>query len=311
MIKNLVLSGGGQAGFSYIGVMKYLEETGYINNIENILGVSVGSIFSLMISLNINSKQFGNLLTIVNTEMGEINIHNILSFFDTFGIDNGERITKLIKACIKIKLNNENATFEDLYNYNKNRKLLILATNLTQNDKTIFSFDQTPNVELWKAVRASCTYPLYFQPIEIDNDLYVDGGVSCNYPIYYFKDDIKNTIGISFIYCNNNDNDNDNNNKKNDFINYISSIFKVIIGSLEKHIIELYKDNTIQIEIPLSYIVDYKLSRERKEEIYEIGYNDFKKKWKAKFPDDIPSETNSNYHENWEDELEDIRSHMN
>jgi NTE family protein len=200
MIKNLVLSGGGQAGFSYIGVMKYLEETGHINTIQNILGVSIGSIFSLMITLNMNSKQFGNLLTLVNTEMGEINIHNILSFFDTFGIDDGDRITKLIKACIKVKLGNENATFEDIHNYNKNKNLLIFATNLTKKEKTIFSFDKTPTVELWKAVRASCTYPLYFQPIKIDDDLYVDGGVSCNYPIYYFKDDIENTLGISFLY---------------------------------------------------------------------------------------------------------------
>jgi|694.fasta_scaffold79801_2 predicted acylesterase/phospholipase RssA len=308
MITNLVLSGGGQAGFSYIGVMRYLEETGHINNIKNILGVSIGSIFSLMITLNINSKQFGNLLKLVNTEMGEINIHNILSFFDTFGIDDCERITKLIKACIKVKLGNENATFEDINNYNKNKNLLIFTTNLTKKEKTIFSFDKTPHVELWKAIRASCTYPLYFQPIKIDDDLYVDGGVSCNYPIYYFKDDIENTLGISFLYTNNN---NENDMKKNDFVNYISSIFMVIIGSLEKHIIELYKEHTIQLEIPISYITDYKMSRESKEEIYELGYNEFKKEWKTKFPDDIPSETASHYNENWENELEDIRSHMN
>jgi NTE family protein len=306
MIKNLVLSGGGQAGFSYIGVMKYLEETGYINNIQNILGVSIGSIFSLMITLNMNSKQFGNLLTLVNTEMGEINIHNILSFFETFGIDDGERITKLIKACIKVKLGNENATFEDLHNYNKNKNLLIFATNLTKKEKTIFSFDKTPNVELWKAVRASCTYPLYFQPIKIEDDLYVDGGVSCNYPIYYFKDDIENTLGISFLYSNNDN----NHNKKNDFVNYISSIFMVIIGSLEKHIVELYKEHTIQLEVPISYILDYKMSRESKEAIYELGYTEFKKGWLLKFKDDLPSETSSHYNENWEEELEDIRSQL-
>jgi len=307
MIKNLVLSGGGQAGFSYIGVIKYLEETGHINNIQNILGVSIGSLFSLMISLNINSKQLGNLLTLVNTEMGEINITNILSFFDTFGVDNGERITKLIKACIKVKLGNENATFEDLHNYNNDRNLLVLATNLTKQERTIFSFEKTPHVELWKAVRASCSYPLYFQPIKIDEDLYVDGGVSCNYPIYYFKNDIDNTLGISFIHLADN-----SNNKKSDFVDYISSIFKVIIGSLEKHIIELYKEHTIQIKIPLSYLVDYKISRERKEELYELGYNEFKREWLLKFADDTSSEqsNNNDINNNWEDELEDIRSHL-
>jgi predicted acylesterase/phospholipase RssA len=310
MIKNLVLSGGGQAGFSYIGVMRYLEETNYINNIENILGVSIGSIFSLMISLNINSKQFGNLLTLVNTEMGEINIHNVLSFFHNFGIDDGDRITKLIKACIKVKLSNENATFTDLYNFNKNKNLLILATNLTKKERTIFSYDNTPNVELWKAVRASSSYPLYFHPVKIDDDLYVDGGVSCNYPIYYFKDDIENTLGISFDFVI--DTDDNISNKNTDFVDYISSIFKVIIGSLEKHIIELYKEHTIQLKIPFLYTVDYKLSRQRKEEIYDLGYNEFKKEWLAKFANDTSSETSNNcvINNNWEEELEDIRSHL-
>jgi NTE family protein len=307
MITNLVLSGGGQAGFSYVGVMKYLEEISLISTIKNIMGVSIGSVFSLMISLNMNSKQIGNLLTIVNTEMGEININNVLSFFDTFGIDDGDRITKLIKACIKVKLGNEDATFEDLYNFNNDRRLLILATNLTHNKKTIFSYEHTPNIELWKAVRASCSYPLYFQPININNDLYIDGGVCSNYPIDYFKNDIDNTLGIVFEFVS------DDNIKKIDFINYISSIFKIIISSLESHIVEIYKEHTITIKIPANKILDYKMSRECKEEVYEIGYNEFKKEWLEKFTSDISSissNISNNNYDNWEDELEDIRSHL-
>jgi len=308
MITNLVLSGGAQRGYCYVGVIRYLEEIGILNNIKNIMGVSIGSLFSLIIALKINYKQIGNLLTLVNTDMGEININSILSFFDTYGIDNGERINKLVKACIKVKLGNENATFNDLHNYNSNMTLLISATNLTYGKRTIFSYEDTPNVELWKAVRASCSYPLYFHPVKIDDDLYVDGGVSCNYPIDYFKSDIDNTIGIIF---NDISEDNGADNMTDNMVNYISSIFKVIISGLERHIISFYKEYTITINVPMEKMLDYKMSRETKEEFYEIGYNEFKREWIIKFPDDIPSETSSNYNEDWENELEDIRSHIN
>ena len=48
MITNLVLSGGGIKGLSYIGVVKYLEEKKLLKNINKIAASSIGAIFGLL-----------------------------------------------------------------------------------------------------------------------------------------------------------------------------------------------------------------------------------------------------------------------
>ena len=44
-ISNLVLSGGGLLGLSYIGLFRYLEEHNAIHQIKTITGCSAGAIF--------------------------------------------------------------------------------------------------------------------------------------------------------------------------------------------------------------------------------------------------------------------------
>lgn len=52
------------------------------------------------------------------------------------------------------------------------------------NHKTEFlSKDTFPDMCVLTAIRASCAYPLLFDPVYIDNRVYVDGGVGDNYPI--------------------------------------------------------------------------------------------------------------------------------
>ncbi|MHC4708048.1 MAG: patatin-like phospholipase family protein [Planctomycetota bacterium] len=41
----------------------------------------------------------------------------------------------------------------------------------------------TPNLSIWRAVRASMSIPLIFEPVKIDGDLYVDGALGWIFPI--------------------------------------------------------------------------------------------------------------------------------
>ena len=49
--KHLILSGGGTKGFTYIGLIKLLEEYQIYHQIESIIGFSVGSIFLIAIGM--------------------------------------------------------------------------------------------------------------------------------------------------------------------------------------------------------------------------------------------------------------------
>ena len=82
-----------------------------------------------------------------------------------------------------------------MYNYNLMSKLthnvrhiqdfgklkipfLCIATNLETGEEKVFKNGSLPLV-----LSASGAFPSLFSPVEIDGDLYVDGGVSNNYPV--------------------------------------------------------------------------------------------------------------------------------
>ena len=57
MIKNIIFSGGGLKGWAYIGTIQALDELDKIysfrKNLEQVIGVSIGSLFALFYVLNI------------------------------------------------------------------------------------------------------------------------------------------------------------------------------------------------------------------------------------------------------------------
>ncbi len=64
--------------------------------------------------------------------------------------------------------------------------LAIVATDLARNSYTVFSRDQTPEVSVGAAARASCSIPFFFQPVLEGGAAYVDGGVLANLPAFMF-----------------------------------------------------------------------------------------------------------------------------
>jgi predicted acylesterase/phospholipase RssA len=53
MIKNIVFTGGGLRGWAYIGTIKALNEYLPFKDIEQVAGVSIGSLFGLMYLLQV------------------------------------------------------------------------------------------------------------------------------------------------------------------------------------------------------------------------------------------------------------------
>ena len=63
-IENLVISGGGPAGFAFYGVLKELSKQGVINiaNIKNIFATSAGSIISVILALDYTWEELDKYL---------------------------------------------------------------------------------------------------------------------------------------------------------------------------------------------------------------------------------------------------------
>ena len=195
MIKNLVLSSGGVNGFFFIGCLKYLIENNLLDNIENVLGTSVGSIISLLYVLDFSIKEISKLVFNINPMvLFNFNGENIIKFIDNYGLDNGEKLIKIIRIVCKRKMLNADITFKQLYEKTK-KKLIISALNINKKKLVYFSYENYPNLEIYKAIRMSTSIPIIFQPYIFEKDIYVDGGAMDPCSLSYFKKK-KETLGI-------------------------------------------------------------------------------------------------------------------
>jgi predicted acylesterase/phospholipase RssA len=277
-IHNIVLSGGGAKGLSYIGVFQYMEEHDMIKDIRRILGVSMGSIFGLFLTIKMKSMQMKNLVYKVSPtdcmdfNVDSLKIENIIEFFKTMSFDNGNKLVSFIRSCLRVKIGNPDATFADLHNYNPDMDLIILGTELVESKRAYFSYLHTPDFPIAKAVCISCAIPFYFRPVLHEGHIYVDGGVSCNYPIDYFHDDIEHTLGFVFKT------DHTSLEAKKwddlpDFMTYITLITRSFFWSLEKYLYTEYRDYTIFIEAISDDIIVFNIPKETIDKYVASGYS--------------------------------------
>lgn len=67
--------------------------------------------------------------------------------------------------------------------------LKIVSANLSRGALHLFSAERTPNVPVADAVMASICLPIVFEPLTIQNELHVDGGIVSNLPAWPFDEE--------------------------------------------------------------------------------------------------------------------------
>ena len=286
-IKNLVFSGGELRGLAYIGIQKALEELNIIGTVENLLGVSVGSIFALTICLGYTSSQIEKIVMSLEIEqLKDIEADGVFRIFTKYGVDSAKQFEKLYKILIKKKLDNEDATFSDLKNKFPDKNLLVWGTNLNLDRGEIFSYATTPNMRLWEAIRISTCFPLYFEAYNYNNYLYADGGISNNYPIDYFQSNIEETLGIVLKH-----DDRDTMGEIDSFERYIISLVKCITQSTQNIMEKQYKKYTITLEIPYSFL-NLDITSVAKKTNIDSGYNQFITKFRQIYKQNMANNLN-------------------
>lgn len=99
------------------------------------------------------------------------------------GLYSSEGIENWVESCLKelTKKQNGKVLFSDLV-----MPLHVVAGDLSTMKPKVWSTPTTPNQSVAHAVRASCTIPLFFQPVEEGSALLVDGGIVSNIPHFLF-----------------------------------------------------------------------------------------------------------------------------
>ena len=200
MFSNIVLSGGGLAGIAYLGCLKYLEEdTELKQTIKNILGVSSGALFALILAMDITYEEAKAWVQqLSHIRVNHVNVRSVKLLMENYGLDDGEGVKDIVRSLYRLRDVDDNITFTDLAKrFGKN--LIVAAANVNRSKLTYFSVDETPSMRVMEAIRASTAIPLVFVPVIYKEDYFVDAFVFDNFPFGYFQDQDFHTFGLNLI----------------------------------------------------------------------------------------------------------------
>ena len=171
----LALSSGGARGLAHIGVIQVLEENGV--EVDVVAGCSMGAYVGAVWAYGYDGAIMEKLAREVEHRWA------LLELIDPFilprqGFLRGEKVKRRLKRSIG------DVHFSELV-----RPLRIVATNLDTLERTLFS-----SGEVAAAVHASSAIPGACAPVNLNGELYIDGGIADPLPV-----DVLEEMGIERI----------------------------------------------------------------------------------------------------------------
>jgi len=235
---SLVLSGGGARGAIHLGVLQALDE--YNIKVEAIAGTSIGSIIGAFYSAGITplqmkkimeSRGFIKMFHFSWNKKGLLTMKDLYRMFEKYHPDK---------------------SFSSL-----NIPFYSCASNLDTNRCEIFH-----DGDLHKAVAASASIPVLFQPVEMNGCHYIDGGLYNNFPVEPLLKKHSNILGIHI-----------NNNKQPDEYNVFAIAERIFTAVVQQNVVRKMNkcDFLINPFLEKRYgIIDFRNT----EELFEIGYKE-------------------------------------
>ncbi len=170
----ITLSGGGFRGVAHLGVLQYLKELEI--ELDAVSGASVGSLIGALIAEGYTPFEISQFSK----------VEKFFSYSDISTKNGGLFNTVIFEKIIKKYIPHD--SFEGL-----KIPLYVSVTDLTNAQSLIFN-----QGSLSFAVKASCCFPLVFQPVHYKDDIYLcDGGLLNNFPVEQIRATCSRTIGIN------------------------------------------------------------------------------------------------------------------
>lgn len=279
MKKGICFAGGGIKGAAHIGALKAFEEENI--KFDYIAGTSSGSIVACLYAIGYSADEIYEIFKKYASRIKYVDAKNIIKLIFNLiikrkiqitGFNSGRKIEKLVnKECLKRNI-------KCICDIKSN--LLIPAINMCTGE--IYAFSSIKNrdtysdeikyihdINIGKAVMASCSYPGVFSPVEYNNALLIDGGIRENVPWRELKECGAEKV-ISVVFQNE-----IKNKKEINFVDVVMRGIDLLCHELSNYELEgadyLIKITTKDIHLLDSKKVDY---------LYKLGYIETKGKMK-------------------------------
>ena len=200
--RKLCLTGGGIRVVACVGALEVLEEKGLLKQVTEYIGISAGALLGFCLSIGYTVSELKRLcLEFDFTLIREFDPETALMFLDSYGLDSGEKLVRLLETLLRVQRLPIDLTFQGLAEKNPKALLRCYATDLHTCRQREFSLQATPRVKLVDALRASMGMTFYYTPVAdpVTGHLLTDGAMITNYPMaYLIEHERHQTIGLAF-----------------------------------------------------------------------------------------------------------------
>lgn len=279
-IHYLAYSGGGIKAIGFAGVEKSFEEEGINKQIKGIIGTSGGAIFAALRAVGYTVDDAKDIF--MKTEFNKFEDSPWSVFGEgyrlcsSYGFYLGNYAENWIEDKIQAKTGKSGTTFRDIFEKCQ-LELVITGCSFTKKVEVYFSYLTTPDMRVSQAVRVSMSIPIAYVPVKINNELMIDGGTLNNYPIDYFakRGFLDQTVGVLLLggglipggrmfY---------GNDKVDNLKEYFLHLIDLLTLQNERsHITPEYWNRTISIDTKDISTLDFNLTPEQKEMLFNQGY---------------------------------------
>lgn len=245
IIENIIISGGGPAGFAFYGAIKQLFMNNIIKreNVKHMYATSAGSMISTMFALNYSWDELDKYL--IDRPWGKIfkiQLSDVFAAYQNRGLYTVEIFHHIFDPLLLGKGLEPTITLKEFYEYS-GIHLHFMSTKLRNMEMEIFDHIKHPHWQLCDVIHCSCCVPVFFQPFFFENDFYCDGGFLSNYPIdtcLQDNNDPLKSIGIRLSpRLETDEQDNVINNSSDDYslytlVNFLLTLFFHLIFRVNK-----------------------------------------------------------------------------
>lgn len=272
--KRLVLSSGGARIICHAGALKALQDAGKLVAVREYVGSSAGAIAAMALAIGYSVQELtDHLLTFDFSELQDPNafeMDNVMGFLDTNGLDNGDTMLAYFARILEQRGFSPRLTFAQLRRL-RGVTLRVLATDAQEAAPFEFSPTRTPDVPILEGVLASVAIPFYFAPRKAPKtgNWLADGGLLYHYPLHYLSEqEQEEAIGICL--CTRHEAPPPQQVEEEPWLFFKRIIQLILQPPRLSH--ERQHKNTIYIETPPSFIVNFSLTPAQKKKLFEYAY---------------------------------------